>query len=831
MREVMSTCSDDNVETVVIMSSAQIGKATTLDTPIPTPSGWSTMGGIQVGDELFDEDGFRCRVVAKSPVMHDRDCYRVTFGDGSQIDVDANHRWYVEPSSGDTKRKPGVLTTAEILADLHTVRPNGQRRNNWAIPVAGALDLPEADLPISPYVLGLWLGDGSSASATITMGDEDKVELCRYIADEGVDFAEKRYGAWSIRLDPYQSDGSHCRGYATAAEYARARYRHLRHGEPFNDLLDRRPTMHSKLTALGVLNNKHVPAQYLRASMQQRLALLQGLMDSDGTITPNGICSFCATNHGLADAVFELAASLGLKPTFKEKVAKLYGRVIGPAYGVNFTAYSDTPVFRLKRKLARQRHRADPKARPTETGRRFISAIEPIPSVPVQCLAVDSPSHLFLAGRSMIPTHNTEVLNNIVGFYMSSDPCPILLVQPTIELAETWSKDRLDPMLRDTPILRNKVSEAKSRDSGNTIRRKSYPGGQITMAGANAPASLASRPVRVVLCDEVDRFPITAGVEGDPVSLARKRTATFYNRKILLTSTPTVRGVSRIEREFELSDKRYYHVACHHCDHEQRLVWSQVKWPKNEPEKAEYVCESCGCFWDDVSRWRNIQKRGRWLASEPFTGTAGFHLSEIYSPWTKLGGMARRFVEATAGGSETLKVFVNTALGESWEDGGDQVDASDVLGRLEDWGPYAPDRVLVVTAGVDVQGDRFEIERVGWGVGEESYSLDYKVLYVDPSSPQAWQQLDEYLRTPTITQDGRSLPIAACSIDTGGHNANDVYNFVRDKARRKVWAIKGSSGARVSRSGRRWPRRTTRVASATSSSLASIRPRTRSIRA
>ena len=185
----------------------------------------------------------------------------------------------------------------------------------------------------------------------------------------------------------------------------------------------------------------------------------------------------------------------------------------------------------------------------------------------------------------------TEILNNIVGYYITQDPSPILMLQPTLEMAQTWSKDRLAPMLRDTPALKSKVKDPRSRDSGNTMLHKTFAGGHITMSGANSPASLASRPIRIVLGDEVDRYPVSAGSEGDPVSLARKRTSTFWNRKIILTSTPTIKGISRIEMAYEDSDKRRYHVPCPHCDERQHLKWSQVSWKEDDPESAIYACE------------------------------------------------------------------------------------------------------------------------------------------------------------------------------------------------------------------------------------------------
>lgn len=393
----------------------------------------------------------------------------------------------------------------------------------------------------------------------------------------------------------------------------------------------------------------------------------------------------------------------------------------------------------------------------------------------------------------------TEIINNTVGYHIHLDPAPILLLQPTLEMAEAWSKDRFAPMLRDTHALRGLVRDPRARDSGNTLLHKRFPGGHITMAGANSPASLASRPIRLVLCDEVDRYPVSAGTEGDPVSLARKRTTTFWNRKLLLTSTPTIKGASRIDAAFEQSDKRRFHVSCPHCGEYQTLKWQQVKWesdPKaaeeedrHRPETAHYVCEHNGCIIEDAER-PDMLKAGKWIAEAPFDGIAGFHINELYSPWVTLPQMVAEFLKAKKL-PETLKTWINTSLGETWEEAGETIEADVLMRRKENWGGEAPEEVAVVTAGVDVQGDRLEIEVKGWGVGEESWSLDYRIFLGDPTQPKVWQDLDEYLQRPVKSKTGLFLNIACTCIDSGGHHTQAVYEFCRTRAVRGVFAIKG----------------------------------------
>lgn len=387
----------------------------------------------------------------------------------------------------------------------------------------------------------------------------------------------------------------------------------------------------------------------------------------------------------------------------------------------------------------------------------------------------------------------TEIINNSVGYYISQDPSPMLVVQPTLDLGKMWSNDRLAPMLRDTPVLKDAVKDPRSRDSGNTLLQKSFAGGYIAIVGANSPTGLASRPVRCVFFDEVDRYPVSAGTEGDPVDLGKKRTATFtYNRKIVMVSTPTNKGASRIEAAYENSDQRKYHVPCKDCGEKQELKWSNVRWDKDQPETAHYMCEHCGSVWDDAARYRAI-KYGEWKATAPFNGTAGFHINGIYSPWTPLADAVRDFLTAKKM-PETLRVWTNVYLAETFEQEGERVDDYSVKERAEQFGDLLDERIGVITAGIDVQDDRLECEIVGWGKDEESWSIDYRIFYGDPSTPQLWNDLDNFLKHVYQTEDGREMGIRAGCIDSGGHYTQAVYNFVRPREARRIFAIKGMAG-------------------------------------
>jgi phage terminase large subunit GpA-like protein len=424
--------------------------------------------------------------------------------------------------------------------------------------------------------------------------------------------------------------------------------------------------------------------------------------------------------------------------------------------------------------------------------------------------AVSDPSVRQVVAMTSAQVGKSEILLNVVGYFVDQDPSPILMLQPTVEMAESFSKDRLAPMLRDTPALRGKVADPRARDSGNTTLHKRFPGGHVTLAGANSPASLASRPIRVVLCDEVDRYPPSAGSEGDPVSLAIKRSATWWNRVVVLTSTPTVKGSSRIELAYGQSDQRRYFIPCAHCGHEQTLEWERVVYPPETPREAAYACAQCGTAWTEGDRLKSIL-RGAWRATAPFTGVAGFHLSELYSPWRSLGEVATDY-EAAKGDPETHRVWFNTSLGLPFEEVGERADTGGLQARAEDYCAEIPDGVAVLTAGVDVQGDRLEVEVVGWGAGEESWSIAYEVLPGVPSEADVWRDLGEYLATTWRRADGRPFGVAATGLDTG-YLIRRVYEFCATQRGQYVWPLKGMAGARpVVESGLRRAKRVAAIA-------------------
>lgn len=391
----------------------------------------------------------------------------------------------------------------------------------------------------------------------------------------------------------------------------------------------------------------------------------------------------------------------------------------------------------------------------------------------------------------------TEAGNNWVGYIIDQAPGPMLVVQPTVEMGKRWSKGRLAPLIEDTPCIQNKVKDPRSRNSGNTVQSKEFTGGIIVVTGANSAVGLRSMPVRYLFLDEIDAYPGDADGEGDPVNLAIQRTSTFTRRKVLLVSTPTIQGLSRIEHEFEASNKQHYWVPCPHCKELQILKWPQIKWD-DDPDKAYYECIHCqGKIEHHQKTW--MLEHGCWKAENPEqTKVAGFHLSSLYSPvgWFSWADAVKHFLQAKSN-EQLLKVWVNTTLGETWVDKGEAPDWQRLYERREHYKiGIVPRGGLVLTAGVDVQKDRLELEVVAWGPNRESWSVDYKILLGDPEKDNIWQQLSEALQHSYESADGLYRPISMLAIDAG-FATQEVYAWVREQSLNQVMAIKGTDKSLV----------------------------------
>lgn len=407
-------------------------------------------------------------------------------------------------------------------------------------------------------------------------------------------------------------------------------------------------------------------------------------------------------------------------------------------------------------------------------------------------------------------TGKTETGNNFIGYVIHHAPGPTMAVQPTLDMAKRLSKQRIAPMIAETPALTERVADAKSKDSSNTIMVKEFLGGVLVLTGANSAVGLRSMPVRYLFLDEVDAFPSDVEGEGDPVSLAEKRTTTFNRRKILITSTPTIKDQSRVELEYNRSDKRKYFIPCPHCGHRQWLRWRGFSDDTNDPRSKQYrlvwldegktqvgyICEECGSHMEERHKTEMLEQ-GEWRPTATGDGrTKGYQLSSLYSPmgWKSWVDVLREF-EDSAADPARLKTFVNTVLAETWEEEYSQkLDAEGLAKRAENYELMTvPMGGLVITAGIDIQDNRIEVNQRAWGVGEESWLVNYSVVFGDPSKMEIWDQVLNILNMEFPHESGATLKTYAAAIDSGGHFTHEVYAFTRQHAKRHIIAIKGQS--------------------------------------
>lgn len=397
----------------------------------------------------------------------------------------------------------------------------------------------------------------------------------------------------------------------------------------------------------------------------------------------------------------------------------------------------------------------------------------------------------------------TEMEMNMIAYMIDIDPGPAMFVLPTVDNGKDMSKRRIAPMIRDTKPLKIKVSSSKSRDSDNTLLKKAYPGGMLTITGSNSSASLASVPCRYVFGDERDRWAKDAGGEGDPWGLVEARTITFYNYKMVEVSTPTIRGYSAIEKSFNLGTQEYWCVECPHCQEYNFIDFDHIKYTAHKigegrmkqfiVDNVEYVCPVCGC----VSSEMQIRKQPKkWIAKNPeayANGIRTFWINALSSPWMPWKRIVLRYLDAQ-GDLQKMKTVYNTLLGRLWDEQQIIIDEDDLMKRREEYDAELPEGVLCLTCGVDTQDDRLEYEVVGYGMDRQSWGIEKGFIYGKPSEDDVWERLDGIIDRRWKFKNGKGLKVSVTFVDSGGHYTQDVYENCRKRKMKKVFAVKGKGG-------------------------------------
>lgn len=811
--EPMDTLRSRLLTGVAFCGPAQSGKALPVDTPIATPDGWTTMGALKVGDTIFGSDGAPQRVVFATPVMYDHVCYRITFDDGTDIVADAEHRWAVADLLAENNK---VLTTEQIAA---TYQFGKKPRSRYAIPVAGALRLPELDLPLDPYVLGAWLGDGNSYHSDFTL-HKDEIEIIDRIRAAGHTAETFPVGGTNSVIVKVDSGERH--------EYTLRR------------LLDQaRVLAHPGFEG----SRKRVPASYLRASRAQRLEVLRGLMDTDGYISKLGVCEITNTRWVTAESIVELLTSLGYKTRFSEiGTSCMYKgeRVTGTTYQITFVPKPGESVFHLPRKqeMLRARMKA---TRPGYTGRRFIVGVEEVDSVPVRCIQVDSHDHLFLAGRQMVPTHNTELLLNWVGYSIVVDPMDMLVFCPTQAAARDFSERRIGRMIRHSPSMGAKLRRGRSFDNKFD---KHFTNGMILTLSWPSVTELAGRPVPRCALTDYDRMSQDVDGDGAPFDLAQKRNTTFGPFAMTLAESspsfpildprwvrpkdemhcaPPTDGILSL---YNRGDRRRWYWPCPRCGEHFTGRWEHLKWDATETnsiraaETVHMVCPVCGQriepherdemnFWGQwVPEGQTIDRNGRLHGSPRRATIASYWLNGVAASFTTWPKLVQTYIDAVAefertGNEGALTKFFNTDIGDPYLPKAAALERlpETLKARAQEIGEHVvPAGVRLLVACVDVQKNAFVVQVHGIGPGSpfditivDRFTL-FKSKRQDDAGDTLWLKPGTYLEDWDIIQEevmNRLYPLAdnpdkrmrvkLTVCDSGGKEGvtTNAYNFYR----------------------------------------------------
>jgi phage terminase large subunit GpA-like protein len=772
MVQPADTLASRDYNSVIFVGPAQSGKALWTETPIATPSGWTTMGELCPGHWVYAENGQPCRVLGVSPIRHDKRCYRVEFDDGTEIIADAEHLWDVDDDYSENRK----LLRTETIALRHRYGAR-KHRFRYAIPNAAPIRGNTQDLAVDPYTLGCWLGDGHTYSSIITSHRDDAVEIVdRIRACYTVQVSPQQTNTVNIHVDP----SSMVRG------------RSIRDGLYDLNLLK---------SDVDSSNEKHIPNEYLRASVEQRRELLCGLMDTDGWVS-GSVCGFSSSVLGLANDVYELIVSLGYKARFfvKNPVYTYKGKQCKgqPSFNLTFVAYNDDDFipFHLSRKASKVRSRA--MGRPTHAERRRIVRVEEVESVPVRCISVDNPSGLFLAGKQMVPTHNTEAL--ILGWLaygVKVDPADFLVFSPTQSAARDFSMRRVARLHRNSPEIGNLILKNKNSD---TRYDKHYRNGMIVNLSWPSVAEFAGRPVGRIALTDYDRMPDDVDGEGSPYDLGSKRTTTFGSFAMTMAESSPSRDISNphwvrqtaheappctgILGLYNRGDRRRWYWPCPVCESYFEAKWEDLNWQDRgtvlaSAETVVLVCPVNGCIIrqdqrPEMQQWgvwlrdgQSIDKEGRTIGDGVRSTVASFWLNGVaaaFSTWTTLVVNylnAMHEYERTGSENELKKVW-NTDLAQPYlpkaldterlpevlkaraealpyrelEGRHENVHRSSNVGYAIE--PLVPPDVRLLVASVDVQQNAFIVQVHGVAGGDV-----YDLILIDRFAIRKSRRLDE----------------------------------------------------------------------------------------
>jgi len=798
LEEPMDSLNDDVKTGMAFVGPAQCGKALGLDTRIPTPSGWTTMGEISVGDWLIGGDGAPCRVTGVTPTQYGRDCYRMVFGNGQVVVAAADHNWVTREYRSTQNQKWTVQTTLDIL----------NNRNKQNVPCGKQVRLPETDLPVDPYVFGAWLGDGHNAGARIYTHRDDASQMRENLRME-TRYHEDKKGLGVIAL----SDERHNPGRAGGAHGVSAGLRSMN---------------------LSQGQNKYIPTVYLRSSVEQRMELLRGLLDTDGSADKRGRIEFTSSQPSLAEGFAELLLSLGYSFSRGSRQK---------SHRFSFSPKRDEILFRLPRKQERLH---DCVRRPIRQEQTPISAIEPHESVPVRCITVDSPQRTYLFGEKWVVTHNTDMFLNWLTYTVVSDPVDMVLFEKTQATSRDFSIRRVDRLHDFTEEVGNRLVQGPKND--NTFDKK-YTNGMLLTLSWPTKNTLSGKPVPRLWLSDYDRMDQDVEGDGSPFDLARKRMTTF--RQFGMTaaeSSPSfpienARWVRKSRHEapptqgiisiYNRGDRRLWYWRCVQCHNAFEPSFKLMKWPKSEDRmesaEAAYIeCPSCNAKYhqeeqDNPGKHEMNREHARWvkdgmiwtpdntLVGEPFrSDISSFWLKGPAATFADFKTLVNNYLAAEedyekTGSEDSLKTTVNVDQGEPY------IPKAQANARLpemikataRDYGlRMVPMGVRFLIATIDLQKNRFEVQVHGVGTDEhglpdfwviDRFKIQKSRRYDDDGDrawvnlgahPEDWKQLtDEVLMKtyPLLDGSGRHMSIKHTVSDSAGSEnfTSNAYDFVR----------------------------------------------------